>query len=117
MQRGRPREALPLYERVLTLLDQSTNLAQSVQLQLTQGETFVAIGGIVDSKEKTARGLAILKELAAREQGSAQALARIGGTFLEAKPAALQDPRFALECIEKAIASAGGSADPGRPSC
>jgi hypothetical protein len=81
-------------------------------LQLTLGETLAAIGGIRDSVDHTRQGLAILRKVAAHEQGSTQALTRIAETFLIAKPAALQDHRFALECVETAIARSAGSLDP-----
>ena len=83
-----------------------------MQLQLTLGETLAAIGGIRDSVDHTRQGLAILWKLAAHGQGSTQALTRIAETFLIAKPAALQDHRFALKCVETAIARSAGSLDP-----
>ncbi|MCX6627351.1 MAG: protein kinase, partial [Candidatus Solibacter sp.] len=47
--RGRPRAALPYYERVLALLQKMPNLERSVQLELSHGETLAAIGGILNS--------------------------------------------------------------------
>ncbi|MCX6627352.1 MAG: hypothetical protein NTW28_06955, partial [Candidatus Solibacter sp.] len=58
---------------------------------------------------KTGQGLAILRRLGARKQGSTQALVRIADAFLTSNPAELQDPRFALACLEKAGEQASAS--------
>jgi eukaryotic-like serine/threonine-protein kinase len=109
--RNRPRAALAYYERVLELLADAATLHQSAQHQLTHGETFVAIGGILmdlgrhaEATPKTRQGLAILHRLADSGQASSRALNRVIDAFLSARPAALRDPRLALAFLEKSPA-------------
>jgi non-specific serine/threonine protein kinase/serine/threonine-protein kinase len=109
--RGRPQAALPCYTRVLELLAGTATLGQSTQLQLTHGETLVAIGGAltdlgrpVDAAQKTRQGLAILRKLTVGAEGSTQALTRIAEALLTARPAELQDARAALALLEKSLA-------------
>jgi tetratricopeptide (TPR) repeat protein len=83
-------------------------------VQLTHGETFVAIGSALsdlrrpaEAAPKTRQGLAILRKLADRGQGATAALNRIAEAFLSARPAEFQDPRLALTYVERSLASHG----------
>src|SRR6185295_5179763 len=85
----------------------SARAGQSAQVLLSYGETLAAIGGILEGEggqraravEKTRQGSSILRKLAPVQPGSA-ALLRIAEAHLTARPAELQDARFARACVE-----------------
>jgi hypothetical protein len=96
---------------VLELLAGTASLGRSTQLQLSHGETLVAIGGALsdlgrraEAAQKTRQGLAILRKLAGSADGSTQALTRIAEALLTARPAEFQDPGAALALLEKSLA-------------
>jgi tetratricopeptide (TPR) repeat protein len=76
--------------------------------QVRQGTAEVALHKGGDGAAIAAKGLAVMKELAARDQASPMILDQAADDFIHVQPAALRDPQFAVRCAERAVAQSRG---------
>jgi len=119
--RSNPKEALRHAEQVVALLERMPSREASMTYETALAQTLVQVArlrlaaghGPGSAETAARRGLAIARRVAGNAEASAQDLGRIAEMFLDAQPATLQDPRFALECARKAVQA--GSASPDSP--
>lgn len=111
-KQGRTPAAREFYQQVVNLLEKFPGLEQSAQARLSLAEARVGLGGLVASlgeaegRQITVRGLQEFRTMAAERDASFDTLERAGNAFLDARPADLADPKFALACAERALAQA-----------
>ena len=113
---GERRRNLENAERILTQAD--ALLARMLQhdpsndnWKAVQADAQVRIGAIrqilhpsAESQALSRKGLAVLKDLAAKDQASPMILDQAVGAFLRVEPASLRDPQFAVACAERGVA-------------
>jgi eukaryotic-like serine/threonine-protein kinase len=111
-------DAISNYREVAGILEQlSASQPNNVLVHSRYSEILVTLGGTLseighasEAREITGRGLAITKELAAREEATADDLYTYAESFLTCEPADLQQPLTALAYAKRALPKAGDNA-------
>jgi tetratricopeptide (TPR) repeat protein len=110
--RGRLALAREHYEKVVDLLEKFPGLEQSSQARASLDDALIGLGDILvqlkdpSGRKMTQRGLSDLRVLAQSKEASPEILEKAAADFLDAQPPDLEDARFALDCVNRASASA-----------
>jgi tetratricopeptide (TPR) repeat protein len=111
--------AISDYRRVLDIL-QRLSLAEpdNVLARGRYSEMLIVLGGalaesgkLAEARDMTAQGLSLAKQLAARDDATADELFAYAESFLSGEPADLRQPETAVEYAKKAVEKSGGAAD------
>jgi non-specific serine/threonine protein kinase/serine/threonine-protein kinase len=117
VKRGDRVHALDNYEQVLQILERlAAAEPRNVLLQGRYAEMLaltasllVPGGRIEEARSMTSRGLALTRQLAGREEATADELYQYAQTFLTCLPADLREPTTALAYAKRAVEKSGGS--------
>ncbi len=105
------RAALSDYQQGAAILektlrsDDENMRSEFAQVLVQIGAIQAELPGEAVSEARTARGLAMLRELAAKPDASPAVLDGAAGGFMEAQPVRLRDPKFALDCAQREVAA------------
>jgi hypothetical protein len=80
--------------------------------QVRLGTAETELHQVGDSATIAGKGMAIMRELAKKDQASPMILDQAAEDFIRVQPASLRDPQFAVSCAERAVAFSHGQ----RPS-
>ncbi len=111
--------AISRYREIADILQRlSASEPDNVLVRSRYSEILVVLGGTLaetgqasEAHEITGQGLAIGKELAARDDATADELYSYAESFLTCEPADLRRPLTALEYSRKALVKSGGDGD------
>ena len=117
VKRGDRVHALVNYERVLQILGRlAAAEPRNVLLQGRYSEMLaftadllVRSGRVEEARSMTSRSLALTRQLASREEATADELYQFAETFLTCVPADLREPATALGYAKRAVEKSGGS--------
>jgi len=111
--------AISDYRKALDILQQlSDSEPDNVLAKGRYAEMLIVLGGVLaesgnlpEARSRTARGLTITRQLAARDDSTADELFDYAENFLSCQPADLRQPAMAVEAAKKAAEKSGGGSE------
>jgi non-specific serine/threonine protein kinase/serine/threonine-protein kinase len=114
---GEKAAALSRYRKVAELIEplataQPSNAllrARHSQVLLSIGDLLAGLGQSMEAQRLSARGLALAKQLADREDATAEDLSHYANSLLTCEPSTLRDAALALAYAKRAVALSNGA--------